>query len=102
MNSTIIITTFTAPEYTTPRHKVIYCYRTVNITISPGENTAPRDVTANLTRSAKRICFNPVYLNPDVHGLLLGVIDDHRVKTCIYTFSYCAPPTKHYIIRSFK
>ena len=51
MNSTIILTTFTAPKYTTPRHNAIYCYRTVNTTLYPSQNIAPRDVTAKLTRS---------------------------------------------------
>ena len=36
------------------------------------------------------------------HGLLFGVIDNHRVKTCIDTLYHYAPPRKHYIIRSFK
>ena len=35
------------------------------------------------------------------HGLVLGVMDDHGVKTCINTLNHCAPH-KQYIIRSFK
>ena len=61
MNSTITLTTSTAPKYTIPRHNAIYYYRTDNITLSPRQNTPPRKVTAKLTRSEQRICFDPVY-----------------------------------------
>ena len=50
--------------------------------------SAPHDVTTKQTRSAKRTCFEPVYLDPALNVLRINSITLHQ-SMFIYIVDHC-------------